>query len=455
MEIILASIALLPPLAHCGNKIRKAIKEIKSSRRDILELTDETVIFSGLCEEYLRACADKHEVHACRSSSVRCLKTWIRKLLNSLEEVLQKVEALKRDRNHRSSIEEKIIAYIEWLCSGSSVQRLRANMAVASEAIKGFTNLMYIQKLNKELQMLRDILASPLHRKETEEKLGMTIEEKIESINQALEIKNTLHETSSRHLEAAKRQIMDQRPKRQNNDFVPAPAALLKLAASFDTYAKEVLPSRESSPGLSSSRAPHRAETKSRGVHARPQPTMARSEAKIAASSSSSALSSHSNRTSFAVPSSTSSNYIPPETIAEDKPRHQEAQRPIPATKQIFEHTSIKGREYINDPEGTILSPPKVKIQDASAPLQRKVQIGRHIITLTPTELFVNRHSLHMSNHDMGVQFIETLKQHPELLDSLEQALGKGLQNWGGIPKWIVRPTMEATRQDATGVRDV
>lgn len=187
MEIILASIALLPPLVHCGNKIRKAVKEIQSSRRDIFELTDETVIFSDLCGEYLRACADDHEAHSRRSSSIQHLETWIRKLLGSLNNVLQKVGALKRGRKHRSSVEDRIIAYIEWYLSKSAVKRLRASMAVARETIKGSSNIMCIQKLDEELRMLKEALvSSPLRRREIEKRLGMTIEKKIESINQAL-----------------------------------------------------------------------------------------------------------------------------------------------------------------------------------------------------------------------------------------------------------------------------
>lgn len=109
----------------------------------------------------------------------------------------------------------------------------------------------------------------------------------------------------------------------------------------------------------------------------------------------------------------------------------------------------------MNDPNGTITSPPIVKPHNPSAPQHTTVLIGRHIITLTRTELFVNRTPLHMDNRDMGLQFLETLKQHPGLLDSLDQALGQGLENWNGIPGWVVRPSMEATEEGAARVRNV
>lgn len=189
VEIILASIALLPPLAHYGNEIWKAVKDIKSSRQDIFELADETIAFSDLCGEYLRMCAEEPKAHArrsSRSSSVRHLKTWISKLLDSLGEILYKVKALNHDRRRRLSIEARVIARIEWYFSKSAVQRLRAQMAVARETIKGSSNLLQIRKLNEELQMLKEALASPLRRKQVEKSLGMTIEKKIKSINQAL-----------------------------------------------------------------------------------------------------------------------------------------------------------------------------------------------------------------------------------------------------------------------------
>ena len=180
-----ASIALLTQLTQCGVQIHKAIKKIKRSRTDIAELADETIIFAGLCDDFLRTRNGERKVSTRGNSSMESLDAWIKKTLKGLQEVLQTVEGLRKRRS-RTSLEKRLIAYLEWFFSASLVKRLRENMSVATDSVQGFSTLICIQKLNEELQMLRVALTRPSRRKEIEEELGMSIEDKINILQQAV-----------------------------------------------------------------------------------------------------------------------------------------------------------------------------------------------------------------------------------------------------------------------------
>lgn len=186
-SLTLGCIALLSPLLKCGKEIRKAVKRIRSSRRDILDLADDTIIFTGLCEDFLReACAHDGGAYADRSLPIEFLSDWITRTSRGLEEILQKVQALKSNPTARLSLEQKLIAYLEWLFSKSLVEYLRKNMSVLRESINGFSNLMCIQKLNEELRWLKTALADPMHCKEVEAKWGMSIDAKIKLVQSAV-----------------------------------------------------------------------------------------------------------------------------------------------------------------------------------------------------------------------------------------------------------------------------
>lgn len=248
---------------------------------------------------------------------------------------------------------------------------------------------------------------------------------------------------------------MEKQPKKQFNDLVPRPTELLYFAESFDTYAKEVLPSHLRSRRTPSSRAP--TSTSSQPWNASPQNAstpMGSSKVMAEASPSTSTVSSTSHRTSSAAPSSKSSNSIPLQHTVKSAPPRKEAQSPIPITGQIFERLGTRGKEYVNDRQGTILSPPMVKNTDASAPRPKRTQIGRHTITLTATEVFVNHYPLHMNDYEMGGAFLRTLEKHPDKVDDLVQALRQGLEDWEGIPGWVVLPTGVAVQQGGSAVRN-
>jgi hypothetical protein len=182
-----AGIALLTELTKFGIAIRKATKRIKNSRRDIAELTDETVIFAGLCEEFLRTCADDHEAKSsAAASSIGPLNAWIKRTSTGLYELLRKVEAVGPESRDQYSLQETCIAKLEWFFSKDTVRRLRDSLTVARASISGFSNLICIEKLNQELHMLYKALSSRSSRQEAELELGMSIEEKIRMVRQAM-----------------------------------------------------------------------------------------------------------------------------------------------------------------------------------------------------------------------------------------------------------------------------
>ena len=74
---------------------------------------------------------------------------------------------------------------------------------------------------------------------------------------------------------------------------------------------------------------------------------------------------------------------------------------------------------------------------------------------LTTTEFTLNGRSLHVDNYEYGLQFFQALKEQPEKLDGLDEALVRGEEDWYGIPDWVINPSEVTTRAATSGVRDV
>jgi hypothetical protein len=183
---VAACVALCSTLIESGKAIRKATKRIKNARKDVLELSDEAVIFAGLCEDFLYTCKDHREVKTKAFASLHCLVAWLEQFKVALSELLEKVEALVRDPRYHYSLQDKCIAHVEWFGSKGTVKELRASLAIARPSINAYSNLVYIQRLNEELRMLYLALEDEQSRRSIEEKLGMTLESKIEMVLQSL-----------------------------------------------------------------------------------------------------------------------------------------------------------------------------------------------------------------------------------------------------------------------------
>jgi hypothetical protein len=183
---VAAGVALCTTLVESGKAIRKATKRIRNARKDVLELSDEAVIFAGLCEDFLHTCNDHREAKSRVFGSLHRLVAWLDHFKNALSELLNKVKAIIRDPRYHYSWEKKCSAYLEWMGSKSTVKKLRASLELAISSISGYSNLMYIQRLHEELQMLKLALENERSRQTIEEKFGMTLEEKIEMVLQSM-----------------------------------------------------------------------------------------------------------------------------------------------------------------------------------------------------------------------------------------------------------------------------
>jgi hypothetical protein len=183
---VAAGVALCTELTKLGRAIHKATKRIKNAGRDIAELTDETVIFAGLCEDFLRTCADDHDAESSAVSSILPLNAWVKRTSTGLCDLLRKVEAIGPEPMHQYSIQNTLIAHIEWFFSKETVRRLRDSLTVARASMSGFSNLMCIRKLNEELHMLGAALSNRTSRKDIELRFGMSVEEKIRMVKQAM-----------------------------------------------------------------------------------------------------------------------------------------------------------------------------------------------------------------------------------------------------------------------------
>jgi hypothetical protein len=183
---VAAGLTICTQLAQLGNAIRKGVKRIKNARKDVLELSDEAVLFAGLCEDFLRTCDDHREPKSKAFTSLDRLVAWLEQPESALSELLEKVKALIRDPKYQYSWQEKCIAKIEWFGSKGAVKRLRASLSIARSSISGYSNLMCIQKLNEELRMLHLATRCDENRRIVQAQLGMTLEKKIDIVERAM-----------------------------------------------------------------------------------------------------------------------------------------------------------------------------------------------------------------------------------------------------------------------------
>jgi hypothetical protein len=183
---IAGGFALCNQLAKLGIAVREAIQRINNSGRDALDLSDEAVIFAGLCTQFLQVCDEDHNKDKAIHNSLYRLIGWLKKLEIGLDEVLQKAGALLPDSTNKRSLENRWIARLEWFGSKKEVESLRASMSIARTSIDGFSNLICIRKLNEELKMLKLALIDAKLRESLEKRYGMTLNEKIGRVRQSM-----------------------------------------------------------------------------------------------------------------------------------------------------------------------------------------------------------------------------------------------------------------------------
>jgi hypothetical protein len=103
------------------------------------------------------------------------------------------------------------------------------------------------------------------------------------------------------------------------------------------------------------------------------------------------------------------------ESIAPLGPSRQRASAAQGADTAI-ERPRMDPGELINDPDGTISSPPIVK------------QVGRHTVVLDAKTFQVNANKLNVINHAAADAFFQEVTCHEDMLDELDKELSNGCQ---------------------------
>jgi hypothetical protein len=282
------------------------------------------------------------------------------------------------------------------------------------------------------------------------------------------EIKSSVHYTNKRMLKDAKQEIVSKQQRTHTSNLDNTLVDLFEFTKSFGAYAREVLPSVRSerhrsskytSPSTSRSTLeqarPKIQHPGNYGSMAMPyQPPGLRILRPAAGHPATSNIStgSHSSNSmhSRTKSDSTSSQSSPSRPTSRDTSTRSNIRNLKHVTNGYIEPQDMKAREYMNNPNGNILSHPKVKSRTTkSIPPLKTRHIGRHTIGLDATHLYIDNHSLSFEIYATADQLYEVLSENKDKLDALVEALDmeQSGEVWDGIPGWVVAHgvTMEAS----------
>ncbi|KAF1842231.1 uncharacterized protein K460DRAFT_409648 [Cucurbitaria berberidis CBS 394.84] len=474
---VAAGIALSSQLIRIGRSIQKATKRVRHARRDVSDLANETIIFAGLYQTFLRTCADDLEKCTSTKSSIGRLASWAKSTIDNLHKLLDKVQAVGSNHRYRYSISDTFAAHFEWFFSKSSVGALRASLSVARECMSGFSNLVCIKKLDVELEYLRAALKDTRVRQELEGRYGMQIEDKIIMVEQEIQNTHTVHRTNKELMHTAKTNLTLYQQKDEAIDSLPAAGALLEFTESLERCEESFLPrnlsrtrtrksgsnytSRSNVGSVQSERRP--STTASTRIPHKPLSRKTNTQSVSPMTSDRNSLRPNHTRSSLSQTSSfvpSSASFVSPTSSNVGKASSGGSTACTNITENVDDHIHMgvkrerrdsQAREYINDPDGNILSPPIAlprcglhvpgpSIQKGH--LQRTESIGRHTITIAPRHLLINSRLLAVRGDMTPEAIFQTLKRNADKLDSLDQILKRGFKEeykWSGIPGLLLR----------------
>ena len=291
------------------------------------------------------------------------------------------------------------------------------------------------------------------------------------------QVTQEVHCTYTEVLDNAKNNLSVHQAKSPADDILPTPDELFEFTHSFEMYAEQVLPPQQASRPTRSPVPSSTSRDKYRGVRSERKPSVAASSgipnqplSQMPGSHSETSVSTEqstfwsSNQSSRNQSSRLSANpLIVISSVSDISPASSKVARPssscrnerLKTEQSKNDHTSVerngerigyRAREYINDPDGTILSPPKVKPRFSSAPpepfirkypLRRTEQIGRHTISINDTKFYLNEDFISFENHATAEAFFDALIANAGKLDSLEQALIQR-NDWDEVSGWVV-----------------
>lgn len=264
-----------------------------------------------------------------------------------------------------------------------------------------------------------------------------------------------VHDENVKTLKDAQDKVTVFQKKIKTASDVPAPLELIEFTRTLNVYAKEVLPSKQpnyratSSASVSSSSrhrpvSQHHLHTTSRH-HLAPENDGSGRTAKSTKniSPTSSTISSTSRKPPATASSSSSEVSVASKKVSDQRPVHRAVHVPDARFTVGVARSELRAREYMNDPDGDILSPPKLRGHDTKGPVHRNTQIGRHIITLRSTDFILNKNVLPINDYQIANAFYHAVVEHEDRLDELDRILSIRLNmspgsKWLGIPDWEI-----------------
>jgi hypothetical protein len=290
--------------------------------------------------------------------------------------------------------------------------------------------------------------------------------------------KSSVQDTNKRKLIAAKDKTVRLLKGKKTADLAYVPDDLMHFTESLRGYAKEVL-----SP-IRSSRRSHsnRSSTSVAGTGFVQTPLRWRSQDPGSISPSNQAhisrqanlrpgLATSSSVSTSANSRSSSVQIIPrPKTISSvSSASHETVESKLGNGREneqthlrhgapsFFEIRDMKSREYINDPEGNILSRPKVRNLTLEPHAPKTQQMGRHKMILSATDFRINNHSYVVKKYHVAAALFQTLLRHPDKFDKLVEVLdaGEEEEKWDGIPGWVADSRRILRQPENIGIEDV
>ncbi|KAF2684921.1 hypothetical protein K458DRAFT_487167 [Lentithecium fluviatile CBS 122367] len=386
---VAAAITLSGELVRLSRSLREIFRSVKYARREIRKTADEMIIFAELFEGFLDCCSDGTPSDTRSSFSAKPLISWTRRAIRGLQKLLSELEALVADPGDEYSLVETLTAHVKWYFSKSSVGGLRASLSVARESINGFTNIRCIEKLEEQLRFLEQAVRDG-ERQTLEAKLGMAVEKHMKVLEQKIQNRCDMRHEIDERLQRAKNKVIVHQEKHQSHEFTPDPDKLFHFTESVEQYVEDVLPPMGPSNGVHNHYQVHelaherpragskqptplapKPKPKPKAIDPRPfpQPTKTPTTQNRSPNNpdtvpnppstpptpfASSACTSTSTSTSISTPTSTSIS-----TSTSNK-------RTTPSSSTNIPYRAAA--EYINDPFGTILSPPIPKPKHRYAP---------------------------------------------------------------------------------------
>lgn len=180
---VAAGCTLTAEIMRLTRSLRKMIKSIKYARRDISNIVNEINIFAEFFEHFRYSCSNSPASNARNSFSLESLITWTRSAIHGLGELLKNISALSTDDNH--SLVKTVHAHLKWYFNKSAVCCFRASLRVARESMNGFMNIRAIEKLDEQLQFLKQTLGQE-ERQAIEEKIGQSVDNYIKDLKMSM-----------------------------------------------------------------------------------------------------------------------------------------------------------------------------------------------------------------------------------------------------------------------------